>query len=97
MKTTQTPTRWRDIWIDGVQLSAKNAREVERAVNSYDELLAALKESQAALMDMHKHARGMWNELLDAGFAEKNLKMPCHDRNLAAIATARTAIAKADG
>ena len=60
-------------------------------------LLAALKESNAALMDMHKHARGMWNELLDAGFADKTLKMPCHERNLAAIEQASAAIAAAKG
>jgi len=59
------------------------------------DLLAALEESQAALMEMHKQARGMWNELLDAGFADKTLKMPGYDRNLAAIDKSRAAIAKA--
>lgn len=65
------------------------------ACNCHADLVAALEESNSSLMDMHKHARGMWNELLDAGFADKGLKMPCHDRNISAIEQARTALANA--
>ena len=50
--------------------------------------------SLAVLMETHKQARGMWNELLAAGFADKDLKMPNHDANLAAIERARLAIAR---
>ena len=74
-----------------------NAAFIVRAVNSHDELLAALKNSLAVLMETHKQARGMWNELLASGFADKDLKMPNHDANLAAIEKARAAIARAEG
>lgn len=49
MKHTPKYWRWRDIWIDGVQLSAKNAREVEIAVNNH----AALVEALTALVAIH--------------------------------------------
>jgi hypothetical protein len=56
-------------------------------------LRAALTESNAALMDMHKHARGMWAELLSQGFADSDAKMPCVNRNLASIEQTRAALA----
>ena len=74
-----------------------NARLIDSAPDllaQRDELLAALKNSLAVLMETHKQARGMWNELLAAGFADKDLKMPNHDANLAAIERARLAIAR---
>jgi hypothetical protein len=73
----------------------ENAKAIAFACNSHAALVAALEESNAALMDMHKHARGMWNELLYAGFADKGLKMPCLNRNLAAIRQALATLAAA--
>jgi len=70
------------------------ASEIRDAFTQRDELLAALKNSLAVLMETHKQARGMWNELLAAGFADKDLKMPNHDANLAAIERARAAVAR---
>jgi hypothetical protein len=64
---------------------------------SAPELLEELKYTLTMLMETHKQARGMWNELLDAGFADKGLKMPNYAENLKAIENARAAIAKAEG
>jgi hypothetical protein len=68
-----------------------------RLIAAAPELLAALENTLKMLMETHKQARGMWNELLDAGFAEKGLKMANHNANLAAIETARAAITHAKG
>ncbi len=51
-------------------------------------LIAAAPDLLEALKELHKNARGMWNELLAEGFADKGTKMPCHDVVLAAIARA---------
>ena len=70
------------------------AAVITEAAAQRDELLAALENSTAVLMATHKQARGMWNELLAAGFADKGLQMPHHGANLAAIEKARAAIAR---
>ena len=48
-------------------------------------LIAAAPELLAALKELCKQSRGMWNELIAEGFAEDGTPMPAHAQVLAAI------------